>query len=57
MTVGGREFYVYRYEGKLNGISNAAVIFSYPKGLFVMTIMVGIMLMLCSCGKSESVAK
>ena len=57
VTVGGREFYVYRYEGKLNGISNAAVIFSYPKGLFVMTIMVGIMLMLCSCGKSESVAK
>ena len=57
MTVGGREFYVYRYEGKLNGISNAAVIFSYPKGLFVMTIMVGIMLILCSCGTSESVAK
>lgn len=27
------------------------------KKLFVMTIMVGIMLMLCSCGKSESVAK
>ena len=34
VTVGGREFYVYRYEGKLNGISNAAVIFSYPKGAF-----------------------
>ena len=27
------------------------------KKVFVMTIMVGIMLMLCSCGKSESVAK
>lgn len=31
MTVGGREFYVYRYEGKLNDIPNAAVILSYPK--------------------------
>lgn len=26
VTVGGREFYVYRYEGKLNDIPNAAVI-------------------------------
>ena len=31
VTVGGRQFYVYRYEGELNGIPNAAVIISYPK--------------------------
>ena len=31
VTVGSREFYVYRYEGKLNDIPNAAVILSYPK--------------------------
>lgn len=30
----GREFYVYRYEGKLNDIPNAAVILSYPKEAF-----------------------
>ncbi|MFR1372622.1 MAG: hypothetical protein ACLSA0_21315 [Eisenbergiella massiliensis] len=34
MTVGSREFYVYRYEGELNGIPNAAVILSYPKDGF-----------------------
>lgn len=34
VTVGGREFYVYRYEGKLNDIPNAAVILSYPKKVF-----------------------
>ena len=34
VTVGGREFYVYRYEGKLNDIPNAAVILSYPKEAF-----------------------
>ena len=34
VTVGSREFYVYRYEGELNGIPNAAVIFSYPKDGF-----------------------
>ena len=34
MTVGGREFYVYRYEGKFNDIPNAAVILSYPKEAF-----------------------
>lgn len=34
VTVGGREFYVYRYEGELHGILNAAVILSYPKGAF-----------------------
>lgn len=31
VTVGSREFYVYRYEGKLNDIPNAAVILSYSK--------------------------
>ncbi len=34
VTVGSREFYVYRYEGSLNGIPNAAVILSYPKEAF-----------------------
>lgn len=34
VTVGGREFYVYRYEGGLNGIPNAVVILSYPKEAF-----------------------
>ncbi|MDO4298272.1 MAG: transposase [Lachnospiraceae bacterium] len=34
MTVGNREFYVYRYEGELNDIPNAAVIISYPKEAF-----------------------
>lgn len=34
MTVGGRQFYVYRYEGELNGIPNATVIISYPKDAF-----------------------
>lgn len=34
VTVGNRRFYVYRYEGELNGIPNAAVIISYPEGAF-----------------------
>ena len=34
MTVGGREFYIWRYEGKLNGITNAVVLLSYPKNAF-----------------------
>ena len=34
VTVGSREFYVYRYEGELNDIPNAAVIISYPKEAF-----------------------
>lgn len=34
VTVGGREFYVYRYEGELNNIPNAAVILSYPREAF-----------------------
>ena len=34
VTVGSREFYVYRYEGELNDIANAVVIISYPKEAF-----------------------
>ena len=34
MTVGGREYYVYRYEGNLNGLENAVVMISYPKDAF-----------------------
>lgn len=34
VTVDRREFYVYRYEGKLTDIMNAAVILSYPKEAF-----------------------
>lgn len=34
VTVGGREFYVYRYEGILNDVPNAVVILSYPKEAF-----------------------
>lgn len=34
VTVGNREFYVYRYEGKLNDIPNAVVVISYPKEAF-----------------------
>lgn len=34
VTVGGRGFYVYRYEGALNGIPNAVAILSYPKEAF-----------------------
>ncbi|WP_242980470.1 hypothetical protein [Blautia argi] len=34
VTVGGREFYVYRYEGELNDIPNAVVIISYPREAF-----------------------
>lgn len=34
MTVGNRSYYVYRYEGSLNGIENAVVLISYPKGAF-----------------------
>ena len=35
VTVGGREFHVYRYEGELHGILNAAVILRQPKALRV----------------------
>ena len=34
MTVGRRQYYVYRYEGKLNKLENAVVLISYPKGAF-----------------------
>ena len=34
VAVGRREFYVYRYEGELNDIQNAVVLFSYPKKAF-----------------------
>ena len=34
VTVGNREYYVYRYEGKLDDIPNAVVIISYPKEAF-----------------------
>lgn len=34
VTVGGREFYMYRYEGELNDIPNAVVIISYPREAF-----------------------
>ena len=30
----GRNYYVYRYEGNLNGIENAIVLFSYPEKAF-----------------------
>lgn len=35
VTVDRRQFYVYRYEGKLNDIENAVVILSYPKEAFL----------------------
>ena len=34
VTVKGRNYYVYRYEGKLNGIENAVVLLSYPEKAF-----------------------
>ena len=34
MTVGNQKYYVYRYEGKLNGIENAVVLLSYPEKAF-----------------------
>ena len=34
VTVGSRGHYVYRYEGNLNSIENAAVLISYPKEAF-----------------------
>jgi len=30
----GINYYVYRYEGKLNGIENAVVLLSYPEKVF-----------------------
>ncbi len=34
VTVGSRSYYVYRYEGSLNGIGNAVVLLTYPKDAF-----------------------
>ena len=34
VTVGRREYYVYQYEGNLNGIENAVVLVTYPKDAF-----------------------
>jgi len=34
VTVGSRQYYVYRYEGRLNGIDDAVVLISYPKDAF-----------------------
>lgn len=34
VTVGSRSYYVYRYEGSLNGIDNAVILISYPKDAF-----------------------
>lgn len=34
VTVGSRQYYVYRYEGNLNGLENAVVLMSYPKEAF-----------------------
>lgn len=34
VTVGSRRYYVYRYEGNLNGIENAVVLISYPENAF-----------------------
>ena len=34
VTVNGRRYYVYRYEGDLNGFENAVVLLSYPEKAF-----------------------
>lgn len=34
VTVGSRKYYVYRYEGSLNGLETAVVLISYPKDCF-----------------------
>ena len=34
VTVGRKKYYVYRYEGSLNGIENAVVLISYPEAAF-----------------------
>ena len=34
MTVKNQKYYVYRYEGKLNGIENAVVLLNYPEKAF-----------------------
>lgn len=34
VTAGNRQYYVYRYEGSLNGVENAVVLISYPREAF-----------------------
>lgn len=34
VTVGKRRYYVYRYEGKVNGVGNAVVLLTYPENAF-----------------------
>lgn len=34
VTVKGRKYLVYQYEGHLNGIENAVVLLTYPAGAF-----------------------
>jgi len=34
VTVKGRKYYVYRYEGDLNGMENTVVLLSYPAKAF-----------------------
>lgn len=34
VTVGRKRYYIYRYEGSLNGIENAVVLISYPEEAF-----------------------
>lgn len=34
VTVGNRKYYVYRYEGKLNGIDDSVVLLTFPVGAF-----------------------
>lgn len=34
MTVGRHKFYIYWYEGRLNGMDNAVVLISYPENAF-----------------------
>lgn len=35
VTVGSRQYYVYRYEGSLNDIEDAVVLLTYPKDVFL----------------------
>ena len=37
VTVEGRKYYVYRYEGNLNGIENAVVLLTFPEGKLFQT--------------------
>ncbi len=35
VTVGSRKYYVYRYEGPINGLENAVILITYPKDAFL----------------------